>query len=177
MTPPGLLETPRLRLRRPIIADAPLIFAAYAQDAEVTRYLTWRPHPKVSVTEGNLARYLEAWDQGTSFSWVITPESGGDPIGRIELRVPDHRAELLFVLARPHWGRGFMTEAARAVVGWAMTQPSLHRVWAVGDVENRAAARVLEKIGMEREGVLRRWLVHPNLSEQPRDCFCYATVK
>ena len=46
-----------------------------------------------------------------------------DPIGRIELRVLDHGAELLFVLARAHWGQGLMTEAARAVLGWAMEQP------------------------------------------------------
>jgi RimJ/RimL family protein N-acetyltransferase len=177
MTPPTLLETARLHLRRPVLADAPLIFAAYAQDPEVTRYLVWRPHPKVSVTEGNLARYLEAWDQGSSFSWVITRKPDGGPIGRIELRVPDHRAELLFALARAHWGQGLMTEAAGAVVGWAREQPRLRRIWAVGDVENRAAARVLEKVGMEREGVLRRWLVHPNLGDAPRDCFCYALVK
>jgi [ribosomal protein S5]-alanine N-acetyltransferase len=41
-------------------------------------------------------------------------------------------------------------------------------------VDNVASARLLERVGMEREGVLRRWLVHPNLSEAPRDCLCYS---
>jgi RimJ/RimL family protein N-acetyltransferase len=36
---------------------------------------------------------------------------------------------------------------------------------------------VLERVGMEREGILRRWLVHPNVSETPRDCLCYLIVK
>jgi [ribosomal protein S5]-alanine N-acetyltransferase len=50
-------------------------------------------------------------------------------------------------------------------------------VWAVCDVENAASARVLEKAGMRREGVLRRWAMHPNMGEEPRDSFCYAKVK
>src|SRR5215470_11140666 len=59
----------------------------------------------------------------------------------------------------------------------ALAQPTIYRVWATCDVENEASARLLERAGMEREGVLRRWLVHPNLSEAPRDCFCYSIVK
>ena len=50
-------------------------------------------------------------------------------------------------------------------------------MWAVGDVENRADARVLEKRGMAGEGVRWRWLVHPTLGELPRACWCYATVR
>jgi RimJ/RimL family protein N-acetyltransferase len=50
-------------------------------------------------------------------------------------------------------------------------------VWAVTDVDNHASARVLEKIGMQREGLLRRWLVHPSLSPEPRDCWCFARVR
>jgi ribosomal-protein-alanine N-acetyltransferase len=50
-------------------------------------------------------------------------------------------------------------------------------VWAVCDVDNLASARVLEKAGMGREGRLRRWVLHPNVSAAPRDCWCYAHVK
>jgi len=48
---------------------------------------------------------------------------------------------------------------------------------AVCDVENIASARVMEKAGLSREGVLRRWLVHPNLGPEPRDCYGYARVR
>jgi RimJ/RimL family protein N-acetyltransferase len=50
-------------------------------------------------------------------------------------------------------------------------------VWATCDVENLASARVLERVGMTREGVLRRWTVYPNLGDTPRDCLCYSIVK
>ena len=70
-----------------------------------------------------------------------------------------------------------MPDAANAVVEWALAQPEIYRVWAVCDVDNLASARVLEKIGMQCEGLLRRYILHPNISEAPRDCWCYAKVK
>ena len=60
------------------------------------------------------------------------------------------------------------------VVDWALRQSS---VWRIGDVENLASARVMEKASLEREGVLRRWGGDPNLGETPRDCFSYAKVR
>jgi len=63
----------------------------------------------------------------------------------IELRPSGHRAEIGYVLGRPWWGQGFMTEAARAVVEWGLAQPAMFRVWAVTDVDNVASARVLER--------------------------------
>jgi len=55
-----------------------------------------------------------------------------------------------------------------------LSQPTIYRVWAVTDVDNRASVRVLEKTGMTREGRLNSWLIHPNLGPEPRDCWCYA---
>ena len=43
----------------------------------------------------------------------------------------------------------------------------------LSDVENTALARVLEKVGMAREGILRRYIIHPNISSEPRNCFMY----
>ena len=63
------------------------------------------------------------------------------------------------------------------MVRWSLAQPELFRVWATCDVENAASAGVLERAGMQREGILRRWTVHPSLGDEPRDCFCYAVVK
>jgi RimJ/RimL family protein N-acetyltransferase len=70
-----------------------------------------------------------------------------------------------------------MTEAVRAVADWWLEQPAIYRVWAVCDVENRASARVLERAGFELEGTLRRWMIHPNVSDEPRDALCWARVR
>jgi ribosomal-protein-alanine N-acetyltransferase len=70
-----------------------------------------------------------------------------------------------------------MTEVLRAVIEWIFSQPGIYRVQAICDMENIASARVMEKTGMVREGLLRRYVLHPNLSAKPRDCFMYAIVR
>ena len=81
------------------------------------------------------------------------------------------------VLGRAFWHQGFMAEALDAGASWALTQPQVVRLWAFCDTENRACARVLEKAGFSREGLLRRRAVHPNIGPAPRDCFYYAKVR
>ena len=70
-----------------------------------------------------------------------------------------------------------MTEFLTEVAVWALSQPSVFRISAVCDVENIGSARVLEKSGFVREGLLRRWLLHPNINDEPRDCYSYARVR
>jgi ribosomal-protein-alanine N-acetyltransferase len=166
-----------LVLRRPVLGDAASIFERYARDPEVTRYLTWRPHQNIERTQEFLRRCGAFWESREAFPWVIVPKGETGPIGMIDLRPQGERAEIGYVLARPYWGQGYMTEAAHAVVEWALSQPGIYRVWAVCDVENAASAKVLEKVGMLREGVLRRWIIHPNVDPVPRDCYCYAMIK
>jgi [ribosomal protein S5]-alanine N-acetyltransferase len=69
-----------------------------------------------------------------------------------------------------------MTEVLTEVVNWTLQQPSIFRS-ALCDVENISSARVMEKAGLVREGLLRRWLMHPNVSDEPRDCLSYARVR
>ena len=70
-----------------------------------------------------------------------------------------------------------MTESARARIEWAFQHPVIYRVYATTDVENVASWRVMEKAGMECEGILRRYIVQPNISDEPRDSYIYAIVK
>ena len=176
-TPPERFETERLQLRPPVTEDAAAIFATYARDPEVTRYVTWPPHTRTADTLEFLRYCAEGWAKNGPFNWVITLRESGHLVGAIELRPQGHRVELGYVLGRGYWGRGLMTEAACAVTRWALAQPDVYRVWAVCDVANRASARVLEKAGMQREGLLRGWSLHPNAGDTPRDCWCYARVK
>lgn len=177
MRPPELIHTERLVLRPPRVSDADLIFHAYAQDAEVTRYLVWRPHETVRETENFLTTCVASWRNGDRFSWVITLRKSVELIGMVEIRIDGFKADVGYVVARPLWGKGTAAEGLLPVVEWAQAQESIYRVWALCDVENMASARVLEKVGMTREGILRRNLLHPNSSDEPRDCYCYAVVK
>lgn len=176
LNPPESLITARLLLRKPRPEDAPLIFAAYAQDPEVTRYLAFRPHRDLQETHAALNRFSEGWRTGRSFCWLIFRGDTDQLAGAIAAR-PDQGINLGYLLARPFWGQGLMSEALTAIVDWAFSEPSVFRVWAVCDLENQASAALLERNGFHHEGVLRKWSLHPNLSDIPRDCFCYAKTR
>jgi [ribosomal protein S5]-alanine N-acetyltransferase len=177
INPPKTIKTERLRLRKAKLADAEAIFRQYAQDPEVTRYVSWRAHRNLDETREYVQMCLLAWDVGKAFHWVIESAEDKQVMGMIIARVNAEKWELGYVLARTYWRQGYMTEALTAIIAWALKQKEIHRVWAVCDVDNLASARVMEKIGMEREGILKRWSLHPNLSAEPRDSFCYAITK
>ena len=171
------LETARLTSRPIETTDAPAVFAAYASDPLVAHYMTWRPHAGVADTERFLAAMEPLIAQGSRRLLALAERA--EPAKLIvvfEARFDAHRMDVGYVLGRPYWGRGLMTEALSAAVAWARTTPRFRRVWAVCDVDNRASARVMEKAGLGFEGVLHRWIVHPNIDDAPRDCACYAAT-
>ncbi|HEY2982014.1 MAG TPA: GNAT family N-acetyltransferase [Anaerolineales bacterium] len=177
MNPPERFDTPRLILRKPRVDDAPAIFEAYAQDPEVTRHLTWRPHRDLQETYAIIGRIIDSWTVGETYSFAITLKHAEALVGMLAMHMEGSAIGLGYVLARTHWGNGYMTEAVRAVVDWALNQPDIFRVFATCGVENLASARVMEKAGMVREGLLRRHIVHPNVSDEPVDSFIYAIVR
>ncbi len=174
---PDTIATARLHLRPVAAGDAPAIFDGYAQDAEVTRYLIWRPHRGLADTESYVASCL-AMSPDRERVYALTDRDDGALLGCLHLRRPaPHRVEFGYVLARPHWGRGLMTEALRAVVDVALAEPGVFRIGAVCDVDNPGSVRVMEKAGLTREGLLPRWMVHPNVSAEPRDCLAYGRAR
>ena len=173
---PEILETARLLLRPPIESDASAIFEAYTRDRDVTRYLMWRPHRHLTDAQEYIERCRAGWNAGTELTWMLTRRTDQRVLGAIAVRPAGHKASIGYVLARAFWGQGLMPEAGRALLGQARRIDGLHRVWGVCDVDNQASARVMEKIGMMREGTLRRWVVHPNISTLPRDALCYSWI-
>ena len=178
LSPPCVLGTARLTLRRPDLEDAGPIFSAYANDPVAVRFLSWRPHAGEEETRDFLRSRLEQWAAGTDYSYVLAPKAEPrQPLGMIELSPTAHGASFGYVLGRAHWGQGLMPEALSSLVAWALGQRQVWRAYAFCDVDNHASARVMEKAGMTLEGTLRRWFVHPNISPEPRDCRVYARVR
>jgi RimJ/RimL family protein N-acetyltransferase len=173
---PDTVETLRLHLRRPLPVDAERIFQTYAQDREVTRYLEWVPHTSVETTKKFIAFCQDRWTNSVAFPYVITRKDG-ELLGMIEVRPNGHRANFGYVLARPYWGKGFVPEAIAALVKITFGRPNICRMEATCDVENKASARALEKSGFSREGLLRKYIIHPNISPEPRDSLLYALTK
>jgi RimJ/RimL family protein N-acetyltransferase len=175
---PDTFETSRVRLRPVAVEDAEAIFSTYAQDEEVARYLIWRPHRSLSETKAYVERCMATPPEVERIYMLLGREDNLIIRGTFALRQrAPHRLDCGYVLARRYWRQGLMTEILNEVTAWALRQGSVFRIGAVCDVDNLGSARVLEKAGFVREGLLRRWLVHPNISDEPRDCYSYARVR
>lgn len=177
------LKTRRLLLRLVKTSDAKEIFERYAGNPNVTRFLTWRPNRSATEVRQALKRImLRGYEKGDCLPWVITTLEDKAVIGMIELRPvrkagQSHAAEIGYVLAEVEWGKGYMTEALKAVLAFGFEDLRLQRIAAYCDVANKASAKVLLKAGMKREGILHKYVVHPNISEKPRDCLAFAIWK
>lgn len=168
-----VIDGARLRLRPFVDSDLDDVLA-YASDPSWARYL---PVP-LPYTRAHARGYLATHhDRDWRADPVWACELDGRVVGGIDLGVDEagHRASIGYSIARRAWGRGLATEAAALVLEQAFTRvPALVRVYAVCDVENVASWRVMEKIGMRREGVLR---AHGRVRERLYDEAMYAILR
>lgn len=151
-----MIETERLLLRPWELGDVEDVFS-YARDEEWSRYLRVLPRPyERRHAEEFVARQILS-NRVSRPAWAIVLDRS--VVGGINLRFDfDQRlGELGYSIAREHWNEGYMTEAAGAVIDAAFsTHRDLNRMRAMADVRNVASRRVMEKLGMQAEGVLRQ---------------------
>jgi RimJ/RimL family protein N-acetyltransferase len=174
---PKEILTERLVLRPPSEADAEEMFRRYAYDPQVCRYLSWTPHQSVSDTVTYLRQASTEHSKGQVDRYLIWSRGSGQLLGSVGGTFQGTYVQFGYCLALDSWGYGYATEAAHAYVDAVMNDPSIWRIQAYCDTENRASAHVLNKIGLTYEGTLRRYLVMPNISDQPRDMLIYAKVR
>lgn len=152
------LETERLTLGPLRPADASRI-PELAGDREIARNTESIPHPyPEEEAEAFVEQVRAEAASGEAAVFGIRLGDGGELVGVVGIHPePEHgRARLGYWIGRPYWGRGFATEAAREAVDWAFRELDLRRVYAESFARNPASCRVLEKVGMRREGRLRR---------------------
>lgn len=153
---PAEIQTERLILRPFRLTDVDDVLA-YAHDPEWSRFLRVLPRPyEREHAEQFVARQL-LLEPTSRPAWAVTLD--GSVIGGVNLRFAFERCavEMGYSVARSQWNQGICTEAARAVVDAAFaTHLDLIRLFARADVENVGSHRVMEKLGMTREGVLRK---------------------
>lgn len=177
MRAPDSLETARLLLRRPRADDAEAMFARYASDPEVTRFVGWPRHTVVDDTRGFLAFSDAEWNRWPAGPYLVVSRTDGLVLGSTGLGFETaQRASTGYVLARDAWGKGYATESLRAMVELA-AQTGVERLYAICHVDHAASAHVLDKCGFEREGILRRYAEFPNLAPGvAADVLCYSSV-
>lgn len=150
------IETARLRLRALTAADLRRLHRIYG-DPETMRSIgsTGRPSPDVAATRRTLERLIEH-DRRHGFGLWAVDERDGEPLvgiaGLLLLGGDGPEVEAAYLVRRDRWGRGYATEALRAVLGVAHGALRLARVVALAYPENDASRRVMEKAGMVADG-------------------------
>ncbi len=159
-----LIETARLRLRKPLPSDAEAIFAVYASDPEVTRYLSWPTHRSLDDTRGFLAWSDAEWEQWPAGPYLVFLRSDGRLLGStgLSLKSPE-RAVTGYAFARAEWGHGYATESLQAMVDLARDL-GVRRLESVCHVDHRPSAHVMEKCGFQVVGVRPGDTEFPNLA-------------
>ena len=154
-----LLTTARLHLRD-YEADDWRRVHEYASHAEVCRYMDWGPN-SADDTREFIRSTMESRRESPrrQYAFALTLQSDGTLIGDCGLDLHPHaQGALGYCLHPDFWGQGYASEAARALCGMGFRALGLHRIYATCRPENPASARVMEKVGMTREGLLREHL-------------------
>lgn len=146
------IATERLVLRPFVAEDAPWVQVEAARE-ETARMTLTIPHP---YPEDGAAAWIATTVPGQNFAMEL--RDGAAPVGSISLMVEEEhrRAEIGYVAVREHWGRGYTTEAVRALITHGFDERDLNRIYAQCFSDNPASRRVLEKAGMTYEGARRQ---------------------
>lgn len=151
------MRTERLTLRKLLVGDTADMFE-YAKNEEVTRYLTWNPHPDRAYTREYLEYLGGRYSAGMFYDWAIVLEPIGKMIGTCgftAFNCTHDSAEVGYVLNPSYWGQGLAAEALKRVLQFGFEELKLHRIEAKFMEENERSRHVMEKVGMTFEGYNR----------------------
>lgn len=143
----GTLVTERLILRHIRKDDTEQVFNNWANDPEVTKYMTWNAHESIEVTKEIMKHWLEEEEKSETHRFVISLKTTGELIGMIDVvDVQDNQAEIGYCSGRKYWGNGYMTEACKAFMQYLFNIG--YQTLVIGaDERNIGSNRVIEKCG------------------------------
>ena len=159
MIPMPILETDRLFLRRPELTDAADV-QDYLQERQIAANTLHIPFPYPNgAAEAWVARTHTAYDAGEACNFAIVHKDENRIIGAVALRLDlEHRrAELGYWVGKPYWNNGYASEAAQRLVSYGFEVLGLNRIHATYFADNPASERVMQKIGMRYEGLMRQY--------------------
>lgn len=156
------LETERLILRQFELNDAEMMYTNWANDPQVTEYLTWIEHQSVNETEELIKGWVKGYCHLARYHWAVVVKDDYQVIGSIgavTVLERDCKAVLGYCLARPYWNKGYATEALQAVVDYFFGRVGFNRLEALHVKDNEASGRVMAKVGMKKEGEMPQYII------------------
>lgn len=180
---PVRIEQPRLETARLILepykeSDLPDVLK-YASHPDVSRYVPWEFHKTLEDTKSFYKFIMQSTRKTRGrlfFVFAVRLKETGRVIGSFDFKnITPSCGQIDYALGYENWNKGLITEAAEAVKCWAFnTLPEMVRLQAFCVCENVGSARVMEKIGMQKEGIRRKAFV---LKGQPVNITDYALIR
>ena len=152
-----VLRTKRLVLRELREEDAAAAFRLFS-DPEVMRYVGKAVNVDIAEALTFVRTSRDQYPARAGVRWAITLREDDQLIGSCghwRLMKEHRRSEIGYDLLRSHWGRGLMAEALHAILAFGFTRMGLHSVEAQIDPDNRRSHQVLERVGFQKDGLLR----------------------
>ena len=153
------LETKQLLLRRFTGNDAEAMFRNWANDPEVTKYLTWSPHGDIVETRRILKNWTESYEKSDFYCWAIVPKFPGEPIGSISVVHRDDKVNSVHIgycIGKAWWHHGYTSEALSELIRFFFEEVGVNRIDSRHDIRNPHSGNVMKKAGMHYEGTMRK---------------------
>ncbi|MCP1181770.1 GNAT family N-acetyltransferase [Paenibacillus sp. 1781tsa1] len=149
------LETERLIIRDILETDWESIHN-YTSMTEVTQHTAWGPNTEEDTREYvQFVLDMQQTHPREGYELAICLKKEGILIGGVGLHIENTNAEIGYVLNPFYQGKGYAAEAARAMLGFGFNTLGIHRIYAKCRPNNKASENVMQKIGMQREGLMR----------------------
>ncbi|MCI8379047.1 MAG: GNAT family N-acetyltransferase [Lachnospiraceae bacterium] len=190
------IETARLILRRLELTDAEMMFRNWTGDDKVTRFLRWDAHTTIDDTKNMIQQWVDNYQYDSTYYWGMYLKKGTDfacwqpphseqfpieknseMIGSIGVTITseyDFKGELGYKIGSHWWNQGYASEAAEAVINYMFHNTDIERISAFCSVENPASGKVMEKIGMRYEGLMRHYY---KTRDGFHDCALYGIIR
>ena len=152
------IETERLILRRFEYSDCDAVFKNWASDEQVQMMYSEPTYRTKEEVNGLLDKYICNYEREDYYRWAVIDKEAGECIGQIAYFLVDsknHFAEIEYCIGAEFQGRGYATEAAKAVIAYGFDKMNLHKVQICTKAINAKSKRVIEKCGLTYEGTLR----------------------
>lgn len=169
------LDTERLRLREIMPSDADPIFQ-YFSNPRMIRYYGMQQFTNVEEAAQLVETFRKGFESGTGIRWGIELKSTGQLIGTCGFHnwsKKYKRAEAGYEVSEPFWRNGFAWEAVRTIIQFGFSELGLNRIGAVIIPGNSASSRMVEKLGFQKEGLLRAYIIQDG---SPMDAHMYSLL-
>lgn len=153
------IRTERLLLRKYRISDGEILYRNIGSDDELSKYTQWNPYRTYEMSRETVERFIKQYEDQHFYGWLIEADGRmAGIIGAYDYEPSDNSIEVGFTIERGSWGKGYASEALKAVIRYLKEQEKIWRIHAWCASENMASARVMQKAGMKQTAIQKEGL-------------------